>query len=149
MAISMKRIIDGVTYDTGTATLVAESVRWGEPQSKYDGRERLSRLYVTPAGRYFELGKFRGRNVTYALTIRPVDAGDVSDFKDRDGRKLWPVNPDAYPDAGETDPAEKIFIRVPKVLKRQIEAQAVDDGLSVDTWMARIAQRALESHPDV
>jgi hypothetical protein len=54
MEVSMKTIIDGLRYDTETATLIAE---WGNSLPVSDFRHAEEDLYQTPKGNYFLHGR--------------------------------------------------------------------------------------------
>ena len=49
--VRMSRIVDGVRYNTETATLLAHDVYWDGHNLERSGRNRW--LYRTPRGRYF------------------------------------------------------------------------------------------------
>ena len=49
--VRMSRVVDGVRYNTETATLLAHDVYWDGHNLERSGRNRW--LYRTPRGRYF------------------------------------------------------------------------------------------------
>jgi len=49
----MRRVIDGLRYDTEKATLIADDVYWDGHNMERHGRNTF--LYRTPGGRYFQV----------------------------------------------------------------------------------------------
>lgn len=147
----MKRIIDGVTYNTDTATLIARS-EWVEtyfngnpPDERHDRR-----LYQTRGGAFFvhtqtetERQNFHGdwepvtRNEFDPLTREEahnwIMEGNVELLNDVFGEP-----PEA---AEEAAPGATLYIRVPSSLKDRIETLAKNDGVSLNAWTMRCVER--------
>ncbi len=47
----------------------------------------------------------------------------------------------------DDDPSARITLRLPETLKRSVEAAAMRDGISVNTWLVRTLARAAQSPP--
>ncbi len=47
----------------------------------------------------------------------------------------------------DDDPGARITLRLPETLKRSVEAAAMRDGISVNTWLVRTLARAAQSPP--
>jgi hypothetical protein len=125
----MKRIIDGKTYNTDTATLVARS--WGN-----DMREDL---YVTRGGAFF----VRITEPGEADRLSPMDRERVDEWLGAGEIELLDNTIFAEPEeaAEEREPEATIYVRVPRSLKGRIEAEAKDDELSVNAWVMRCVER--------
>ena len=135
----MKRIIEGKTYNTETATCIAT---WNE---------NCSGLWVTRGGAFFK-AIFDHDPKTY---VSGSEVGDITPVT-REEAEQWargeflPVdllNTDIFaepPEAVEdTDPEATIYLRVPLPLKRQIEEEANNAGQSVNAWAMRCLEQCL------
>lgn len=146
----MKRIVNGVTYNTDTSTALARS-EW-QPN---DGEKAEGCLYQTRGGAFF---------------VHTIIAAEWFDDEDREWRTKttnafepmtaeeahrWIMegdveihhNPfDDPPEAtAETDPGATIYVRVPATLKRQIDAAAKGASQSVNTWAMRCLEQCIAS----
>ena len=130
----MKRIIDGVTYNTETATRIALK----EEKSPFGGTIQ-EEMYVTRGGAFFMAVRYpeddhiriyprRRFEVEHWLTDGSVDV-----FTD-----ILPVPPEA---TSETSAGATIYIRVPKILKHRLEAAAEANGQSLNVWVTRCLER--------
>ena len=145
----MKRIIDGVTYNTDTSTKLATSGY----ETNYNHVERpcLGTLYQTRGGAYFvheliELGWDREeednafRHRCSALSSEQahkwIMTGDVDIL-----HNPFEEPPEAV---AENEPSSTIYVRVPASLKQRIEAAAKADGLSGNAWTMRCVERCLQ-----
>jgi hypothetical protein len=149
----MKRIIDGVTYNTDTATVVA-TAEWtdeawgGNPEEEHKGT-----LYQTRGGAFFlhvhtewevlnrrtEEVEARSRDtfepMTAAAAQKWVMAGEVELVNDAFGEP-----PEAV---AEEAPGATVYVRVPTSLKDRMEEAASDDKLSVNAWAMRCWETCL------
>jgi len=128
----VKRIIDGKTYNTATATVIAT---WNN---------NCSSLYVTRGGAFFILN-FDPK--TDDEDIRPVTKEEAEEWA---SGKIMPVelsNTEIFaepPEAAEDeDPEGTIYLRVPLPLKRQIEDVASAADQSVNAWAMRCLEQCL------
>lgn len=128
--IRCKRIIDGKTYNTETATLLGQF----EP----DDIPREYALFKTRHGAYF---------------LHVVDQANTTD-------EIQPMEPDAaqkwmeqnctaeqfeaefgeMPEAG--DPEARITVRIPETLRKRIAAIADQRNQSLNAWILRCLERA-------
>jgi hypothetical protein len=142
----MKRLVDGVTYNTNTATLLAES----EYQVDWNNREcpTLGLLYQTRGGAFF---------IAEYITIgEDHDGEDVHKIRflkcSEDGARLWintgkaevHLNPFEDKDS-EKETTGTVYVRMPVALKRQIEAAAEAESLSASSWAMRCFKKCLSS----
>jgi predicted HicB family RNase H-like nuclease len=137
----MKRIIDGVTYNTETATKIARK-REKYPLYRPGEFEYIEEeMYMTRGGAFFMAVKYPGddqvqiyargrREVEYWLTYGTVDvfADILSD----------PPEAKAEPSAGAT-----IYVRVPKILKTRLEVAAEANYQSLNAWITRCLERCV------
>jgi hypothetical protein len=127
-----KRIIDGKTYNTDTATLVHEVS--GSSDSVYEG------LYQTKHGAFF-LWWYNDN----------FEVGDIKPLIDEDALK-WLEDkrtPSAiveqfFGDFPEGGAAEfRITLRLPGNLYRQVAASAVGQNLSLNTFIMRVLEQTV------
>lgn len=136
----MKRIIEGRTFNTETATKVA----FAKVDRPYLGADEEQTLYLTRSGAFF-------------VHVRdPVDNQDDIEILTGEEAQNWVLEgevelfnspfPDP-PEAAAEEPSKTeatIFIRVPQSLKRQIDATAKAAGQSVNAWAMRCLERCLD-----
>jgi hypothetical protein len=139
----MKRLVDGVTYNTNTATLLAES----EYQVDWNNREypTLGHLYQTRGDTFF---------IAEYITIGQDHGGeDIHKIRflkcSEDGARLWintgnvEVHLNPFEEKGSEETTGTVYVRMDAALKRQIEAAADADGLSVNSWAMRCFEKCL------
>jgi hypothetical protein len=147
----VKRIIDGVTYNTDTSTVLAKSAY--ETLYNNEPFECEGTLYQSRGGAFFvaetvdlghdEDGERITRNRAKALSAKDAETwimtGDVEVFH----------NPFSEPPeaTAEESPGATIFVRAPVSLKHRVEAAAKKEGLSVNAFMLRIMDNALAATP--
>jgi predicted HicB family RNase H-like nuclease len=149
----MKRIVNGVTYNTETSTRLAES-QW-EPNISM---KVFATLYQTRGGAFFadnettreewnEIERTAETKVTRSFEpMSPEDAhkwilsGDVEIFH----------NPfDDPPEASaEAEPGATIYIRVPASLKQRVDETAKKNKVSGNQWAMRCVEKCL-AEPDL
>jgi predicted HicB family RNase H-like nuclease len=144
----MKRIIDGVTYNTDTSTKLAES-EYDVPYN-HDDCPCIATLYQTRGGAYFihqriqvgvdqELGVEATRDRFVALSIEEAQKwimeGDTEIFH----------NPFADPPEAEAEvePGATIYIRVPSSLKGRVDAAAEEANLSTNALAIRCMEKCI------
>ena len=130
----MKRIIDGKTYNTETATKVADAP-WDEAWP-----EAFTTLYQTRHGAFFShYGGDTPQGDSYE-NIKPLDPQEAkmwlekNDFID-EVEKLF----GEQPEAGEQE--SRITVRIPDSLKNRIESLAAVNKQSLNTWIMRCLER--------
>jgi hypothetical protein len=142
----MKRIMNGVTYNTETATKIA---RWEDPNLPSSDFlwTHVEVLYQTRGGAFFIHQKeepLSPEGRTYD-TCRPisqeearrwvVEGNDVEVYSN-----VFELPPEA---AAEAAPGATIFLRVPQSLKTRIEMAANQSGTSINTYGLRCLERCL------
>jgi predicted HicB family RNase H-like nuclease len=144
----MKRIIDGVTYNTDTSTRIARS----EYDTEYNHEDRPcdGTLYQTRGGAFFvhqciSLGNDEdGQEVTkdrfVALSASEAEAwfnaGEVEPYTN-------PFGEDPPEAEAETAPGATIYVRVPALLKRRVEEAAEKASLSANAYVLRCLESCL------
>ncbi len=153
----MKRIIDGVTYNTDTSTLLAFSEY---ERSEYDGGGRSEEwLYQTRGGAYFLHIRIHGAQRSEDGGWEEFTADSCEPQTEEDAQK-WLLegdvvvhnNPFGDPPEAEASadakPSATIYARVPTTLKDRIEKAAKAENLSTNSWMIRCAERCLAAAKD-
>ena len=132
MAIKCKRIIDGKTYNTETATQIAG---WGGGDGPY---ERGSYLYQSRFGAFFHYSYLEGASEDDHETIEPLTPEQARSWLEKNQsydpdliEKLFGEMPEAG--SGET----KYTLRMPDSLKDRLAALAKANGQSLNAWMVR------------
>ena len=147
----MKRIIDGVTYNTETATTVARAEvvdpEWG---GNPEERKKMV-MYQTRGGAFFI-------HVHVEWTVRNRRTGeadererDVFEPMTREAAHAWVMDGEVEllndvfgepPEAvAEEAPGATLYIRVPAALKDRVEGLARDEGASLNAWAMRCMER--------
>lgn len=141
----MKRIVDGVTYNTDTSTKIA-AAEWDN--TGLQGGRGEAVLYQTRGGAFFEVstetvpykdrdGEWTEREKTEVATLTREAAqkwiltGDVEVFSDVLGEP-----PEAAADEDQAA-GSTLYIRLPSSLKDRIEARSKQESLSVNSWAIR------------
>jgi hypothetical protein len=148
----MKRIVNGVTYNTDTSTRLAQS-RW-EPEA---GESVLGTLHQTRGGAFFvdqEITKMvwnedeRRHEERVVHEFVPLSPQGAHDWL-MDGEVEVFQNPfEDPPEArAEAEPGETIYIRVPASLKRSVEEAAKNEKVSGNVWAMRCVERCLNPDP--
>jgi hypothetical protein len=135
---TMKRIIDGKTYNTDTATTVA---RWDYQDE--NGYDTAVTLYQTRGAAFFavhlwtvdEVVKVYFESFTREGVARLVEHIDNLTILDS---SILQDPPEATDDSETT---ATLYIRVPASLKDRLEALAKADGVSLNTWTMRCVER--------
>ena len=150
----MKRIIDGVTYNTDTSTVVARA-ETVEPEWGGNPEERKKfTLYQTRGGAFFvhthiewtvlnrrtEEPEERERDVFVPMTRdeahKWIMEGEVELMNDVFGEP-----PEA---AEEAAPSSTLYVRVPAALAARASDLAKSDGVSLNAWTMRCVERCAE-----
>lgn len=140
----MKRIIDGVTYNTATATILAKR-KWSS-----GGEEKEDTLYQTNGGAFFldhESTHYRRsyhyedkriRQPDTRNQFEPLTAEAAREWLSRSEAEIY-HNPFGEPPEAGTEPesAATVYLRMPGSLKTRIEAAAKSEGQSVNAWALR------------
>lgn len=122
----MKRIINGVSYNTDTATVVAWYDYVGD-----EGIEREATVYQTRGGGFFVVHSWEedGRR---RHSFEPTDRSLIADM----------IGPSAL-QGQQSEPEATIYLRVPASLKKRIEEHAKLEGLSVNSFALRCFERCI------
>jgi hypothetical protein len=147
----MKRIVNGVTYNTDTATKIARS-EWAP-----DDGPTVGILYQTRGGAFFvhrRIQKEQWNELSHEAEQTTVD---VFDPMSAERAHAWILegevevfhNPfDDPPEAAaEAEPGATIYIRVPASLKRRVDEAAADEKVSGNVWAMRCVERCVDGFP--
>lgn len=143
----MKRIINGVTYNTNTSTAIAQA-KWSDESERTTGT-----LYQTRGGAFF-VHEEVVKNI-YNERTREWGEKTDNDFLplSQAGAHKWLMegdvevfhNPfDDPPEAAaEADPGATIYIRMPASLKRRVDEEAQLSELSGNVWAMRCIEKCI------
>jgi predicted HicB family RNase H-like nuclease len=125
----MKRIIDGVTYNTATAVKIAHSRKGND---RYDH----ATMFQTRKGAFF-----------FCLHSSEKKAGHLQ-VGYEDHEKFLEYADEVYINPFSSPPAEAqrevaIFVRAPESLKRSVERAAQEQGVSVNHLTVRCLEKCL------
>jgi hypothetical protein len=142
----MKRIIDGVTYNTETSTKLAQA-KWDD-----DG-DVVGILYQTRGGAYFVHLETTRRVYSPKADDYVIKVKDEFEPLSTEGAEKWIMEGDVEifhnpfqdpPEAtAEAKPHETLYVRLPVPLKRRIEAAAAKENVSGNVWAMRCLERCL------
>jgi hypothetical protein len=153
----VKRIIDGVAYNTATATLIARSEAVYEADRGRSEERMEWALYQTRGGAFFLhtcVSSDRWNSRTEEK--EEVERHDFEPMS-REAAHEWTMKGQVEllvdsvfgdpPEASDEEEAgATIYVRMPQALKASIEAAAArDGGLSVNSWMMRAAEEKAAS----
>jgi hypothetical protein len=151
-----KRIINGQTYNTDTATLIARAETNFISHGNEHGQHTEVKVYQTRGGAFFlytfsqEPRKDRNGNEQLVVVdnlFEPMTREEVEKWVENEGyynyhiELLSPTFGEPPEATGEAVPAASLYIRVPTSLKVRIEEAAEANKLSVNAW----AMRCMES----
>jgi hypothetical protein len=132
MAIKCKRIIEGKTYNTETATQI---VGWSRDEGPYESGEYL---YQTRFGAFFAYSYFEGTGEEDYEKIEPLTPEDARVWLEKNAsydpdliEKLFGQMPEAG--SGEI----KYTLRLPESLRDRLAALAKANQQSLNAWMIR------------
>jgi predicted HicB family RNase H-like nuclease len=129
----MKRIIDGRSYNTDTATCVA-AVRRG-PDDSYP----FEHLYQTRHGAFFRYGM--DETCDDGPEILPATDAEAQAFLEKYANHLVEQYFGAMPEAGAAE--RRLTIRVPGNLAERAEAVASAKGLSLNAYVMRCLEHSV------
>ena len=143
----MKRIIGGATYDTYTATELYEYQHTAVNCTDFAYYEET--LYRTRSGKYFLFGiggplspysKAYGNGSSGASEIVPLTDDEarswLEKFNDPDE-----ICPELFADVAEMEGSESVVcLRIPSVLKSQLEQLAAQEEQSLNTFLIKVLE---------
>lgn len=130
--IRCKRIIDGKTYNTETATLLGQ---W-----EADDAPTEEALFKTRHGAYF-IYVFLDTKPDEWIT--PLTAAEAQSWMEEHSRpELIEAEFGEMPEAG--DPEARITLRIPETLRKRIASIAEQRKQSVNAWIQRCLERSAE-----
>lgn len=151
----MKRIVNGVTYNTATSSRVAES-RWN--RSDEPDKEFFGTLYQTQGGAFFVDLEITRQRWNEAEREDETEVIHEFDPLSPDGAHKWihdgdveifhnPFGEDPPEAAVENEPGATIYIRVPAALKKRVDEAARAANASANEWAMRCLETCLTSVP--
>lgn len=150
----MKRVINGITYNTATSTALALKHGRQEASHTHRASDWIATLYQTHGGAYFLV--YRDEYMEWNEQRRVSESREDVRFEpiSEDGAKNWLRqgevevlhDPFAGPRKGPADAktSTTIYLRLPASLKRRVEEEAGKNEVSANQWVMRAIERALE-----
>jgi predicted HicB family RNase H-like nuclease len=143
-----KRIIDGVTYNTDTSTLIAQSEY--EVDYKRERAECFGQLYQTRGGAFFvheridTEAEYDGDR--YHDRFEPMTTAEAEKWILTGETEVF-VNPFAEPPEAqaEAEPAATLYLRLPATLKARVEEAAEEAKLSLNAWAMKALENSLNA----
>ncbi|MBK5960280.1 hypothetical protein CCR97_19035 [Rhodoplanes elegans] len=146
----MKRIVNGVTYNTDTSVKIGRYCFEND-----DNVDCVATLYQTRGGAFFEVEegakkvwnqREQKEQAREYSTVTPMSVEQAQKWiLEIDNVEIF-QNPFGDPPeaAAEDSPGATIYVRVPESFKRRIEREATENKASVNNWMMRCAERCME-----
>jgi hypothetical protein len=155
----MKRIVNGVTYNTATSTMCAQLEYENKDHNGVVTEHGTATLYQTRGGAFFlheektinewnevERETYqRQRNEFFPLSPKKArewmledPVGDVEIINN-------PFGDDPPEATAEPEPGTTVYVRMPAALKQKIEEAAAKAGQSINVWMMRCAEGCVAS----
>jgi predicted HicB family RNase H-like nuclease len=143
----MKRVVDGKTYNTDTATVVGKYEYKDHNENDVDAT-----IYVNKGGAYFILhqwtvGSDRHGDSRSKAYIEAMSREEIHNLlsSGRDNvevidDKLLETPPEAH---AEADSGATIYLRVPASLKNRADTAAEKANLSTNSWAIRCLENCL------
>lgn len=132
MAHKVKRIIEGKTYNTETATQIAG---WDHDEGPY---EHGDFLYQTRFGAFFSYQYLNGTGEDDHDTITPLGPEEARSWLE--SKRSW--DPDLIeklfgemPEAGSNE--VKFTLRMPESLRDRLASKAKENSQSLNAWVVR------------
>jgi hypothetical protein len=136
----MRRTINGTSYNTSTSARLA-TAQWTED----DGRVCYGTLYQPRSGRFFLVTEWTDQHGRWCGELEPLSPERASAALDVMATKLHgTVLLDPFGRRG-TQREVGYRLRMPGVLRRPIELAARRAGLSINGWLMRTIEDAIEA----
>ena len=126
----MKRIIDGKTYNTDTATRVID---WVHPHD-----DVAWVVYQNRHGAFFVV-----ESVHYDTTIRPLSDAEAQNWLERHANHLVETYFGNFPELGAAE--RRLTIRIPENLAARIEIAAKGRQLSLNSYAMRCFEQCAQA----
>lgn len=148
----LKRIKDGVTYNTATATFLGGYVFEGRDDTNADDAFVSEELYQTRSGRFFlvvEGGPGAPAESRNSRSGEPYVCGwtwlPLTEVQARQWAEVRDEH-QAFPDLDEDENSEvrMISLRVPPVLGAKLTSAAAGAGVSRNDWILRCLEQCLK-----
>jgi hypothetical protein len=150
----MKRVIDGVTYDTNTSTRVATAEVLEEEFRGRPEERRKYVLYKTRGGAFFvhvhtETSRQNMRGDWEAVeshVFEPMTYDEAHEWVMSGQVELLDEDAIASPPeaVAEAETAATVYLRMPTSLKVRVEKLASEEGLSLNAWYTRCGERCAD-----
>ena len=144
----MKRIIDGKTYNTETATLISEAYFTDDPKS--EGYDKKEALFQTRHGAFFvaveeNLWDYEAASWYVSHRAEPKPPPEALSWMEKNKSHSPELIEQHFGEMPEAGLGESRFtLRMPDVLKLQIDQLARERKLSTNAWIIRCLERCIQ-----
>ena len=152
----MKRVVDGVAYNTETSTRLARA-EWSDRDDRGREQEITAVLYETQKGAFFlhkttmweGKDSYKDREQKQQHEFLPMTSDEAKNWMlEGDTEVIHDRFAEGIPEAeAEPEQGATIYIRVPATLKQRVEQAAEAQGLSVNALALKCLERCLEPPP--
>jgi hypothetical protein len=149
-ARTVKRVIDGRSYNTDTATVLGQ-VKGGKKNSGLE-IETIETLYQTPSGAFFEVVHHEFYILNPLSDIWETSERTTLTPQGSEQAKVWlsgldptAIRHNPFQTPEETTGTATVIVRMPLSLKKQIEAAAAEGNMSVNALALRAFERYCEN----
>lgn len=151
----MKRVVDGVAYNTDTSTEIAEKHYDHEAYGNDPGKSGTITLYQTRGGAFFIVDD--GHKEVWNSREREHEQRPYVEFSSIDADRAremltrgdWTISDDSFaefPEAEAEPKGEKpstLYVRMPASLKRRVDEAADEEKVSANVLAMRCLERCL------
>ncbi len=138
----MKRIIDGLTYNTDTSTAFATYEYENDKGYDVDAT-----IYQSLGGALFVVHRWETKDKTYKYHFEAITRGEINMMIERGTQieitdeSVLETPPEA---AVEAEAGATIYVRVPASLKRRVDEASRDEKISGNQWAMRCMEKCLD-----
>jgi len=148
----MRRIVNGIAYNTDTSAAVAK-YEWTSQDQRGNEWDLTGTLYQTHKGVFFvhvhsALEWFdqddRETKTRTKDEFEPMTPDEATRWLLKGGVEILdPHYAEGIPEAEDNAEGSTVYVRVPASLKRRIDEAAQHEGMSVPAWSLRCFERCL------
>ena len=141
MEYKCKRIIDGKTYNTETATQIAGSCDDGRGSVGYG-----TYLYQTRFGAFFEFSYLDGMEEDNYFKIKPLSPDEARAWLEEEASYEPDLIEQLFGEMPEAGSGEvKFTLRMPESLRNRLSAHAKENKQSLNAWIIRCLERCADA----
>lgn len=150
----MKRVINGLTYNTDTSTLIAKTTEVDEATYGRSEVRTERSLYQTRGGAFFIHHRIEGERkdihnnwvISTENVFEPVERDFAQKWITEGEFELFNDQVFGQPPEAEEEaiPGSTIYLRVPAGLKSNLDQIAKEEGMSLNAWAMKCLERCAQ-----